>query len=303
MAIRILTRFGVLHEEEVFVLGLRNGIRREVSGRVATIGTNRRHVFAAVDANVGAKGIVDEAAARSIVGKLVGIRNCGRKSAPTLIEELRILERTVVGVVGAARVAHVDIGVKGNAVEFGTVTIAANRTSDVRTVGVVHAKFKLTAGRNLVTGLVGAGILGVLRITVARGTVGLIFYLNCVEAVALKIGMILKKRTGVHDTNSDVLAGEAESIGLRGIHGCKTPVLLVFGRFKGTLGFSNRGAADVGIRILVGGLGSRCHHEGGDGNGDGALGGLALRGVVFVRNDVLLMGSTPLGLENAIHFA
>lgn len=187
--------------------------------------------------------------------------------------------------------------------EFGTVTIAANRTSDVRTVGVVHAKFKLTAGRNLVTGLVGAGILGVLRITVARGTVGLIFYLNCVEAVALKIGMILKKRTGVHDTNSDVLAGEAESIGLRGIHGCKTPVLLVFGRFKGTLGFSNRGAADVGIRILVGGLGSRCHHEGGDGNGDGALGGLALRGVVFVRNDVLLMGSTPLGLENAIHFA
>ena len=168
VAIRILTRFGVLHEEEVFILGLRNGIRREVSGRVATIGTNRRHVFAAIDANVGAKGIVDEAAARSIVGKLVGIRNCGRKSAPTLIEELRILERTVVGVVGAARVAHVDIGVKGNAVEFGTVTIAANRTGDVRTVGVVHAKFKLTAGRNLVTGLVGAGILGVLRITVAR---------------------------------------------------------------------------------------------------------------------------------------
>lgn len=83
----------------------------------------------------------------------------------------------------------------------------------------------------------------------------------------------------------------------------RPPVLLVFGRFKGTLGFSNRGAADVGIRILVGGLGSRCHHEGGDGNGDGALGGLALRGVVFVRNDVLLMGSTPLGLENAIHFA
>ena len=82
------------------------------------------------------------------------------------------------------------------------------------------------------------------------------------------------------------------------------PVLLVFSRFEGTLSFGDGGTArglETGFNISS--LSAGGHHKGGDGKGNSALGGLALRGVLFVRNDVLLMGSTPLGLENAIHFA
>lgn len=87
------------------------------------------------------------------------------------------------------------------------------------------------------------------------------------------------------------------------MHGLQAPVSVVFGRFKGTLGFSNRGAADVRVRVHVGGLRAGSHHEGRNGDGNGALGSLALRGVMFVDDNVLLVSSTPLGLENAIHSA
>ena len=107
-----------------------------------------------------------------------------------------------------------------------------------------------------------------------------------------------EKRTRVDDAERDALTIEAKRIGVVGIHGTKTPVLHVFGI-----------VAPVHIVIRVAGLDKCCgsrpgrHHESGNRKSYSALGSLALRGVMFVSNDVLLVCSAPFGLENSVHLS
>ena len=146
-------------------------------------------------------------------------------------------------------------------------------------------------------------LIGILGITAPiMGICACCF--NTVPTILVGEFAVSLENAGVHHADLDSLPMEAERVGRGGLHGLEAPVGIVFCRFEGlpgciqlsvVLGYKTR------ITFIVGCLSTGRHHESGNGNGNGTLRGLALRGVMFVSDDVLLMGSTPLGLVNAIH--
>ena len=200
----------ILHEEEILILGLRDRVGREVHARVAAVGAVAT-VFD--DAGVRTEAVVDEAAAGRAIGELVRSGEFLRDGVPALIEELRVLERAVVRVVRAARVADINVGTPSDAVEDVAVAIAAHGTRHVRAVRVVHPHLPFAAHRNFAVRRVDAVIRGVLRIAVARGAVGLIVDLNGMETIAVEIGVLVEQSARVHDAHRDAGTVVAERVG------------------------------------------------------------------------------------------
>ena len=286
----------ILLEEEVLVLGLRDRVDLEVYARVAAV------LPAGVvldDAHVRAEGIVDEAPARFAVLKPVRVAHGVRERAPALVEELRVLEGAVVGVVGAARVPDVDVRAPRDAVEFAPVAIRAHGPRHVRAVVVVHEGLPVAVdGKGRTRRGVVSLVARALRVAVALRPVGLAFDLHRMEALTLQFRVLLKERPGVHDADGNALPREAQGVGGRGVHRGEAPVLLVLDRLPGLL------LADADLPgFFIGERGARRQDAGerrGDGHGDGAL-RPAERGLRFIGDDDGAAGGIPLGSERTVH--
>ena len=290
-----------LLEEEIFVFGLGNRVRREVHTGVTAIGT----IGAIVNnASVRTEGVVNHTAAFCAIGSNQVVGKC----LPAIVEECVILERAVVRIVRTTGITNPNVGTPSHAVEFAAVSISTYGARHVSTVAVIRAAdpvaVDFSAFGSTVTRCIFAFALffGVLRIALARRTVMSVRF-RCMETVTCQIRMLLQESAGVHHANGNTLTAIAQCIRRRSIHCSQTPISFVFIGFPGLFRlFKLCAVLSYKTRFNISSRSSRCAESCGNSNSyNSALGGLAVRLLCFVRNDKATANIVPQCLESLIH--